>query len=113
MIIRLVCDINSVRLTKFEHIVNNIFLAIGSPRSKVEKCYMGCAAVSFILLVLIGPLAIFSGLNPNEELMPVSSGTISINLMTGGENGTSSIFEIFKVNNLNIAQVKDSEVTTA
>lgn len=53
-------------------------LFIGNPRGKLEKCYMGCLMVFAIMVILIGPLALFSGLNPNEQLNLVDSGILDI-----------------------------------
>lgn len=47
---------------------------VGSPKSKVEKCFLGFCFVFAITLILIGPLAIYSSLNPNATLNLITSG---------------------------------------
>ena len=80
----------------------------------MEKCSFGCLLVIMLLLVIIGPILMFSTLNPILEINNATKGIISLNLVSRSyENGNtiiSSSFKIFEVNNLNISPVSKEEV---
>jgi hypothetical protein len=80
----------------------------------MEKCSFGCLLVIMLLLVIVGPILMFSTLNPILEINNATKGIISLNLVSRSyENGNtviSSSFKIYEVNNLNIAPVTKDEV---
>lgn len=80
----------------------------GTPRHFWEKCSNGCILVVLLLVIIIGPILIFSTLNPILETNNVNSGIISIELVVSPkitENSTdhfSNVFELYRVENLEI-----------
>lgn len=45
------------------------------------KCGMGCTLVFFILVCILGPLVLFSTLNPSTSINLVDGGSFTINLV--------------------------------
>lgn len=81
----------------------------GTARNFWEKCSNGCCLVILLLLIIIGPILLFSTLNPILETNNVHSGAVTLELFLTqkqGSNATSHInsevFEIFRVENLEI-----------
>ena len=87
----------------------------GKPRNFWEKCSNGCLLVILLLVIIIGPILIFSTLNPILETNNVNSGVISLELMVtpkkiDNSSNTaislaSNIFELYHVENLDISGI--------
>lgn len=86
----------------------------GHPRNFWEKCSNGCCLVILLLLIIIGPILLFSTLNPILETNNVHSGVVTIEMFfthKKGDNSTmnSELFEIYRVENLAIKSLDDSQ----
>ena len=84
----------------------------GTPRNFWEKCSNGCLLVVLLIVIIIGPILIFSTLNPILQTNNVNSGIVSLELMiTPKKNLDNSseplhnVFEIYKAENLEISTV--------
>lgn len=70
---------------------------------KIEKTGMGCLFAILILLLIFGPMILFSSLNPSVKLDQVKSGEIEIGMYIydfTSENLINNYYEIFKSSNI-------------
>ena len=56
---------NSTSLVK-EFNINSFLISIGTPRKVREKIINGCLIFTLLLLSILGPILIFSSLNPKK-----------------------------------------------
>ena len=78
-------------------------------RSWVEKFTVGfCFAVGLILLIL-APVLLFSGINPIQVENPVKSGSLTIKFEL---NDSGNVYEIYKSQALNIHSLSESEAAS-
>ena len=83
----------------------------GSPRNFWEKCSNGCLLVVLLIVIIIGPILIFSTLNPILETNNVNSGIITIDLMITPKKASNNtelfhnVFELYRAENLEISTI--------
>ena len=69
---------------------------LGEKRPVWEKFFIGFCLMIGVILALVGPLILFSTLNPVSELYPITGATLSLSLAISDEttntNQTLSLF---------------------
>ena len=79
--------------------------SIGRPTPKVEKIGIGFPLMLGVLVLIIGPIVLFSTVNPIKAADPVTGGTLSVTfaLLHRGDH-TNSTLPLFSTHS--VAQVK-------
>ena len=62
---------------------------LGTPIAKWEKCLVGFMLMLLVLILLAGPILLFSAINPISVSMPTSGGRLEFKI--GISNLTSSV----------------------
>ena len=70
---------------------------IGLKIGAFAKCGMGCTLVFVILLCIIGPLILFSSLNPSTEINLVNGGGLEISLVNVKTNLNIQLFSTLQL----------------
>ncbi|KAM3135552.1 hypothetical protein pb186bvf_012408 [Paramecium bursaria] len=70
---------------------------IGLKIGAFAKCGMGCTLVTVILLCIIGPLILFSSLNPSTEINLVNGGGLEISLVNVKTNLNIQLFSTLQL----------------
>jgi hypothetical protein len=65
-----------------------------------------------LLLIILGPIILFSSLNPILEMNNVLSGKVNVELIVANRNSNSGfqVFNLFESNNLEITKLSDAQV---
>ena len=51
---------------------------LGQPQPFWKKLFIGFSLTLFVLILIIGPIIIFSGLNPSTNTDPITGGSIAV-----------------------------------
>ena len=101
---------------KFEEIYNNIFLVkcsakakegneIGTEVSVITKHLIGGTGLFILILLIIGPILVFSTLNPMTNLNNLVKSSLVIKL----DYGVSESFELMSISNAALSNVSQEE----
>jgi len=68
-------------------------IPVGQKMSKVMKILMGWLLLILILLLIFGPMILFSGLNPTQKLNNITNASVSVGIQINGSRG--SYYELY------------------
>jgi len=65
---------------------------LGEVYGKAQKIFIGCSLILVIILLLVGPLFLFSNLNPTSEQISTTGSSLMVSMLI--KNGTDSNYNI-------------------